>query len=198
MVGMWDERYSEAAFVYGTEPNAFLREHAGKLASPVLSLGEGEGRNGVFLATLGLDVTGVDQSEVGLRKAQSLAASRGVTIHTIATDMTQYDPGEATFGSVVSIFAHLPSIARRALHGRVLRCLRPGGVFLLEAYTPEQAPRDTGGPSDPDMCVTLASLREEFAGCELVWAREMERSVVEGRYHTGEASVVQFIARKPG
>lgn len=195
---MWDERYSGPGFAYGTEPNAFLREHASRLTGPVLSLAEGEGRNAVFLAGFGFDVTGVDQSEVGLRKAQSLAATRDVSIRTVTADLTAYDPGEATFGSAISIFAHMPSRPRRALHERVLRCLRPNGVFLLEAYSPAQVARDTGGPPDADYCVTLASLQEQFSTCNIEHARELDRDVVEGRYHTGLASVVQFIARKPG
>jgi len=193
---MWNERYAADGFAYGTEPNAFLAEHAKLLVGPVLSLAEGEGRNGVFLASLGLDVLGVDGSEVGLAKARSLAAARGVSMRTEVADLATYEPPEQAFGAVVSISAHLPSVARKRLHGLAERALRPGGTVLLEAYTRAQLARTTGGPKDPDMLMSRADLFAEFANCEPMLAREIEREVVEGRFHTGLASVVQFLARK--
>jgi len=193
---MWNERYAADGFAYGTEPNAFLAEHAKLLVGPVLSLAEGEGRNGVFLASLGLDVLGVDGSEVGLAKARSLAAARGVSIRTEVADLATYEPPEQAFGAVVSISAHLPSVARKRLHGLAERALRPGGIVLLEAYTRAQLARTTGGPKDPDMLMSRTDLLAEFANCEPMLAREIEREVVEGRFHTGLASVVQFLARK--
>ena len=194
---MWNQRYSEDGFAYGTEPNEFLREHAGLLGGPVLSLCEGEGRNGVFLAGLGLEVTGVDGSEVGLAKARTLAASRGVTLTTVVADLAEFEAAPESFGAVVSIFAHLPPELRRIVHRRVVGWLKPGGIVLLEAYRPAQVGRGTGGPPDPTMCMTAAGLGEEFGGLEVVLARETVRTVVEGRCHTGEAAVVQFVARKP-
>ena len=111
----WNQRYTGEHFVYGTEPNTFLAKHAGVLTSPVLSLSEGEGRNAVFLASLGLDVLGVDISSVGLEKARQLAQSRGVKIRTEVADLATYEPGQARFGAVVSIFAHLPGAIRQRL-----------------------------------------------------------------------------------
>ena len=111
----WNQRYAVDRFVYGTEPNSFLAEQSGLLTSPVLSLSEGEGWNAVFLATLGLDVLGVDISSVDLEKARQLAHSRGVKIRTEVADLATYDPGETRFGAVVSIFAHLPGAIRQRL-----------------------------------------------------------------------------------
>ena len=193
---MWDERYAVEEYVYGMEPNTFLAEHAQMLAGPVLSLAEGEGRNAVFLATEGLDVLGVDASEVGLMKARKLAAFHGLAIRTQQGDLASYEPPAESFGAVVSIFAHLPSDVRERLYPLVERSLKPGGIFLLEAYTPEQLPRGTGGPKDPDMLLNQADLEHAFPNCEVLLAREVEREVVEGSLHTGMASVVQFIARK--
>lgn len=142
---MWDERYAAEEYVYGTEPNAFLKEHAQRLAGPVLSVAEGEGRNAVFLASLGLEVLGVDGSAVGLAKARRLAEAKGVSIDTLVVDLADYEPPAAAFGAVVSIFAHLPSRVRGRLNRLLERSLRPGGLFLLEAYRPEQLGRGTGG-----------------------------------------------------
>lgn len=191
---MWDERYSQSGYVYGTEPNEFLAEAAARIPlGPVLSLGEGEGRNAAFLAGLGHPVTAVDQSEVGLAKAQRLAAERGLTIETVSADLEHFliEPGD--WAGIVSIFCHLPRRIRVPLYAAAVRGLQPGGVLVLEAYTPQQIGRGTGGPQDPDMLVSLADLTEELAGLDLIHARELERDVREGEYHTGVASVVQVI-----
>lgn len=193
---MWDERYAVDEYVYGTEPNAFLAENAGLLGGPVLSLAEGEGRNAVFLACLGLDVLGVDGSAVGLAKAHRLAAAKGVSIRTEAADLAAYEPPPESYGAVVSIFAHTPSPVRKRLHRLVERSLKPGGIFLLEAYRKAQLGRGTGGPPDADMLMARADLEQDFANCQVLLSREIERDVVEGIFHTGPACVLQFIARK--
>lgn len=193
---MWDQRYAVDEYIYGTEPNSFLAEHAEMLSSPVLSLAEGEGRNGVFLASLGLKVHGVDGSNVGLAKAQALARSRGVEIQTEVADLGVFEPAANYYGSVVSIFAHLPSAIREKLYPLVEQCLKPGGIILLEAYSENQLARDTGGPKDADMLMTQSKIEREFPNCEPILLRELEREVCEGTYHTGVASVVQFIGRK--
>jgi SAM-dependent methyltransferase len=192
----WNQRYAGDRFVYGTAPNSFLAEHAGLLAGPVLSLSEGEGRNAVFLASLGLDVLGVDISSVGLEKARQLAQSRGVSIRTEVADLATYEPGSARFGAVISIFAHLPGAIRRRLYPLIVQSLKPDGVIVLEAYAESQLSRDTGGPKDADMLMTVDKIRREFPTLEPIVLREMERNVSEGEGHTGMASVVQFVARK--
>lgn len=195
---MWDQRYAVNEYIYGTEPNSFLAEHAEMLSSPVLSLAEGEGRNGVFLALLGLKVHGVDGSNVGLAKAQALARSKGVEIQTEVADLGIFEPAANYYGSVVSISAHLPSAIREKLYPLVERCLKPGGIILLEGYSEDQLARDTGGPKDADMLMTRDKIEREFPNCEPILLRELEREVCEGTYHTGVASVVQFIGRKNG
>lgn len=194
---MWDARYDGEEFFYGTAPNDFLAEQLPQLRSPVLSLAEGEGRNAVFLAEHGHDVLGVDISAAGLAKAQRLAAERGVTIRTEQADLAQWQPPQAAFGSVVSIFAHLPPAVRAQLYPRIEAALAPGGLLLMEAYAEGQLQRDTGGPKDVDMLMSVDKLRAELPGLEPLLLREIERDVHEGQGHTGRAVVVQFIARKP-
>ena len=194
---MWDERYSQPGFAYGTEPNEFLAAVAGRIpVGPVLSLGEGEGRNAAYLAGLGHRVVAVDQSEVGLAKARRLAADCGRTIETVCADLAGYPIEPGAWAGIVSIFCHLPRRVRVPLYAAAVRGLRPGGVLLLEAYTPNQLARDTGGPKDPDLLVSLAGLTEELAGLEFVHARELDREVREGAYHTGVAAVVQVVGRR--
>jgi SAM-dependent methyltransferase len=194
----WDERYASSAYAYGTEPNDFVAAMAARIpAGPVLCLAEGEGRNAVFLARRGHAVTAVDGSAVGLAKAQALAAARGVAITTLAADLADYAIAPGAWAGIVSTWAHLPPPLRRRVHAQAVAGLRPGGVFLLEAYTPAQLAFGTGGPKQPELCMTLAALRAELAGLEFEVAREFERDVVEGTHHTGRAAVVQVLARRP-
>lgn len=192
----WNARYANGRYLYGTVPNSFLVEHCGLLVGPVLSLSEGEGRNAVFLASRGLEMLGVDISMVGLEKAKELAKSRGVTIRTEVADLATFEPKENYYGSVISISAHLPSVVRNRLYPLIERSLRPNGIVLLEAYSENQLLRDTGGPKDPDMLMTVDKVHREFPNFESILLREVEREVSEGEGHTGMASVVQFIARK--
>jgi SAM-dependent methyltransferase len=197
---MWDQRYAEPGFAYGTEPNDFLREVASQLppGSEVLCLAEGEGRNAVFLAAAGHRVHAVDQSAVGLAKAAELARARGTTITTEVADLADYALGAARWTAIVSIWAHVPAALRQQLHAALLPALRPGGLFILEAYTPKQLEFRTGGPPTAALMMELASLRSELAGLELLVAREVERDVQEGAYHAGRSATVQVLARRPG
>jgi len=178
----WDEKYGAPGHYYGTEPNGFLREHHAMIPAGgrVLCLAEGEGRNAVFLAQQGYRVVAVDQSPVGLRKAEILAAERGVTISTVVADLADYRIEPGRFDGIVSIWCHLPPPLRADVHRRVVAGLKRGGAFLLEAYTPAQLHYGTGGPKSIDLLPTLAELRIELDGLDLVHAVEREREVHEG------------------
>jgi SAM-dependent methyltransferase len=193
----WDNRYAEADFVFGTAPNDFLRLCAQRIpAGPVLCLGEGEGRNAAFLAGRGHAVTAVDQSATGLAKARRLAADRGLALNTRVVDLQDYAIAPGAWAAIVSIFLHLPPGLRARVHAQIATGLQPGGVFILEAYTPAQLAFGTGGPKDVELLPTLAGLRAELAGLDPVIAHECERDVIEGTGHTGRAAVVQVLARR--
>jgi len=195
---MWDERYSSSEYAYGTEPNDFLVAKVGNLPpGKVLCLAEGEGRNAVWLAQQGFEVTAVDASGVGLEKARRLASERSVSIAAIHSDLAHYRIEPAAWDGIVSIFCHLPPPLRVEVHRQVVDGLRPGGVLLLEAYTPRQLEFGTGGPPIAELTMDLDSLRWELTGIELIYAAELERDVHEGRFHFGRASVVQIIGVKP-
>jgi SAM-dependent methyltransferase len=197
---MWDRRFSEPGFAYGTEANDFLAASAERYLPPngeILCLAEGEGRNAVFLARLGFRVTGVDRSAVGLGKARLLAEQRGVAIQTILADLEDFDLGVERWDGIISIWCHTPLSLRVRLHRSVVAALRPGGVFLLEGYTPYQLEHKTGGPSMVELMMTLAAVREELAGLDFLVAEETLREVHEGKYHHGLSAVLQVVARKP-
>lgn len=198
-MSQWDDRYGGGEYVYGTAPNDFLAEMAERIPpGRVLSLAEGQGRNAVFLAESGYEVTGVDSSVVGLEMAQRLATQRGVRIETRVDDLARFDPGVEAWEGVVSIFCHLPAQIRSEVMRKVVRALRPRGVLILEAYTPDQLRFETGGPRSRDLLASLAELKDDLAGLRFDHAVEIERDVVEGQLHKGRASVVQIVAVRPG
>ncbi len=195
---MWNERYAIEDYAYGKEPNDFLRRTADDiLPGEVLCLGEGEGRNAVFLAQLGFKVTAVDLSEVGLAKAQRLAAERGVKINTVQADLANFEIAADRWGAIVSIFCHLPPEIRAPLHRRVVAGLKPGGTLVYEGYHPDQLELGTGGPRSLAMLPDLKQLRDDFSGLNMQCMQEMERPVHEGIYHQGDSAVVQILAFKP-
>ncbi len=195
----WDARYAETEYAYGTEPNRFLAAVAGGIPEgPVLHLADGQGRNGVHVAGRGHAVTAVDQSRVGMARAAELAAAHGVSMECVVADLAAFDLGRDRWAGIVSIFVHLPEALRADIHRRVVTALRPGGVYILEAYAPRQVEFDSGGPRDTVRLASRATIERELAGLDFLLSQEAEREVVEGRYHHGMAAVVQILARKPG
>ncbi len=157
---------------------------------------EGEGRNAVYLATKGYKVTAVDSSLVGLEKAKQLAISKKVSVEFIHADLTEFDIGIRCWDAIISIFCPLPSQDLKTLHNNVKIGLKDNGVYLVEAYRPEQIFNDTGGGKDRDLMQTKTSLLEELADLEFEHLLELEREIIEGTFHTGVGAVVQSIARK--
>lgn len=194
---MWDERYSGEDYAYGTEPNDFLRVVAPRLpVGRTLCLGEGEGRNAVYLAGLGHEVTALDGSAVGLEKTRRLAETRGVKVRTLHTDLAQYTIEPGAWDVILSIFCHLPPNLRRRVHEEVVAGLRSGGMFVLEAYTVRQLDLGTGGPAIAEMMMGLTELGDELAGLRFDHGVELDREIHEGRFHHGTGAVVQILAVK--
>lgn len=194
---MWDERYSSEEYAFGTEPNDFLKMNYQQLPKgKILCLADGEGRNSVFLAEKGYEVTAVDSSAEGIKKAQLLAEQKGVEIEAIVADLADYELGIEKWDGIVSIFCHLPPALRQRVHAQIAPALKPNGVFLLESYRPEQLKYNTGGPKVAEMTISLNNLHDEISGLNCLMEQEIERDVTEGIYHTGLAAVTQFISKK--
>jgi SAM-dependent methyltransferase len=198
---MWDQRYNEEGFAYGTSPNDFLKSECFRIPNGgrVLCLAEGEGRNAVFLATQGYSVTAVDQSTVGLQKAERLATEYGVKISTKVADLTDYDLGCEVWDGIVSISAHVPPLLRKKLHAQVVSSLKSDGVFILEAFTEHHIEMNgVGGPppTQKELFMSLDKLSVELEGLDIIIGAEVERNISEGIYHQGECAVVQVVARK--
>jgi SAM-dependent methyltransferase len=197
-MSIWDERYDSEEYQYGTTANDFLRSVAAQTpVGKTLCLAEGEGRNAVYLAELGHQVTAVDSSVVGLKKAQLLARQRHQEIKTCTADLADFIIEPESWDTIISIYCHVAPEIRPALHRKVVAGLRSGGMLVLEAYRPEQLKYRTGGPPAAEMMMTLELLRHELCGLNFIHAVELDRDVIEGRLHTGKGAVVQLLAVKP-
>jgi SAM-dependent methyltransferase len=195
----WDERYASGEFQFGEAPNDYLRAQSWRFppGGRALCVGDGEGRNGVFLAGLGLSVTTIDWSPVGVEKARALAARRGVALDARVADAALWDYPEAAFDLVAWIYLHLPPADRAAAAAGCLRALRPGGLLVLECFSPAQEGRRSGGPKLPELLWTRAIAETLFAPLEVMEVTEGAVRLDEGPRHQGLAEVVRGVWRKP-
>lgn len=198
--GMWNRRFSESGYLFGTEPNAWLHQHAGlwQAGERVLSVADGEGRNSVWLAQQGLTVDAFDISEVGVRKARDFARITGVKVNFAVADIATLQWPEGLYDGVVAIFIQFaePSLRQRIFRGMV-ECLKPGGRLVLQGYTPRQLEYRTGGPPFQSHMYTSDLLRAAFADLEVLHLREYESELAEGSGHRGRSALIGMVARKP-
>ena len=184
----WDARFKEPGYAYGIDANDFLVSVVGKFpVGDALCLCEGEGRNSTYLAGRGFRVTAVDFSTVALSKAMALANARGVNIKTQCADLADFDPGKSQWDLVTMIFGQPESAIRRALYARIKDCLRPGGAFVLETKSEQDATADSRYPGS-------AILRAELIGLDFEIAQDQSRMLKEGRYHDGVQHTAQILA----
>lgn len=197
---IWDERYAGADYHFGTEPNAFLVAQRDMLQAGAhcLAVADGEGRNGVWLAEQGLRVLSVDSSPVALDKARALAQQRGVAVDFEQVDLLQWNSPENQFDVVAAIFIQFAAPAQREqLFANIKRSLKPGGLLLLQGYTPRQLEYRTGGPSQVENLYTGAMLRKAFADMDILHLREHDDIIREGAGHSGMSALIDLVARKP-
>ena len=198
----WDERYKGAEYAYGETPNAVLASMAPRFAPGQSALvpGDGEGRNGVYLARQGLTVETLDLSAQGVEKARRLALSRGVKLDAKQADVLVWDWRQNAYDWVALLYLHLVADDRRRLHARALAALKPGGCIVLEAFTPShlenQKAGAKGGPRDAALLYTAEDLRADFAGAVIELLEETEVDLHEGALHVGRSAVVRMVARR--
>ena len=195
----WNARYATDEYVFGTAPNAFLASqkafvHPGMRA---LAIADGEGRNGVWLAEQGAAVHAIDVSPFALEKARKLAAARGVELETEEADALTWHWPAAAYDLVVAIFIQFaPPPARDRVIDGIRRTLKPGGVLILQGYTPRQVEFGTGGPPNAENMYTAALLREWFVDWDILHLREHESFISEGSHHHGQSALIDLVARK--
>lgn len=198
-MSMWDERYAQDGYLFGTEPNDFLvsQRHLLKPCMNCLAVADGEGRNGVWLAQQGLQVLSVEASQVALEKAKNLARQRGVTVEFEQADLAHWQWGENHFDVVAAIFIQFaPPALREQMFAGIKRCLKPGGLLLLQGYTPRQLEYKTGGPPVAENMYTEALLRNAFGDMEILHLREHDDHIGEGTAHSGMSALIDLVARK--
>ncbi len=198
-MSIWNERYSGEEYHFGTEPNAFLVSQAARLKSGMscLAVADGEGRNGVWLAEQGLNVLSVDNSPVAVEKARALAEMRGVKIDVELADLAEWDWGSERFDIVAGIFIQFADpLVRIGQFANLRRCLKPGGLLLLQGYTPRQLEYRTGGPSQAENLYTESLLREAFSDMEILHLAEHDSEIQEGAGHSGMSALIDLVARK--
>lgn len=197
----WNRRFDTPAYLFGTAPNAWLREVAGHLppAAQLLCVADGEGRNSVWLAAQGHRVQAFDIAELGVAKARRLAAEAGVQVDFGVADVDAWDWPQAAFDAVVAVFVQFADPAQRGrLFERMAAALKPGGVLLLQGYTPRQLEYRTGGPPFESHLYTEAMLREAFAALRIVELKAYEAVLDEGTGHSGRSALIGLVARRPG
>lgn len=194
----WDTRYSDSEYAYGKEPNDFLKSKSEliKPNSKILCLAEGEGRNAVFLAELGHDVTAIDYSLEGLNKLKNFADSKKLIVHTICADLNDYKIKEGEWDAIICIFGHFPESLRIRIFKQVYKGLKKDGVFLMEAYHKDQLQYKTGGPQVAELLYSSEELGNDFSEFTTISIETTIREIKEGEFHKGTSAVIQVIANK--
>ncbi len=196
----WNGRFAAEGFVFGTRPNAFLAAQAPRLAPGMraLCVADGEGRNSVWLAARGLEVTAFDFSPVGLAKAEKLAERSGAKVGYRLSDVDDWDWDAEQYDVVAAIFVQFASPPeRQRMFEGMQRALKPGGLLILQGYRPEQIEYATGGPKRRENMYTEALLRESFAGLEILHLASHDDMVDEGCGHSGMSALIDLVARRP-
>lgn len=199
-VARWNSRFKGEEYHFGTAPNAFLASQAQRLRSGMraLSIADGEGRNSVWLAKQGLDVTAFDVSPVGVEKAKRLAQDAGVKIDYRVANINDWNWDERVYDVVAAIFIQFANPVERArIFAGMMRSLAPGGLVILQGYGPKQLEYKTGGPPILEHLYTAALLREQFAALEILHLAEHDDVIHEGKGHDGMSALVDLVARKP-
>jgi 2-polyprenyl-3-methyl-5-hydroxy-6-metoxy-1,4-benzoquinol methylase len=195
----WNRRYAGAEFLFGTEPNEWLREHAGTLppGGRILSVADGEGRNSVWLARQGFQVDAFDVADRAVEKARVFAQREGVAVNFALADCDGFDWPVAAYDGVVAIFVQFADPATRArLFERIVRSLKPEGLLILQGYTPKQLDYGTGGPSILAHLYTRELLLSAFADLSIMELREYESEVHEGQGHSGRSALIGLVAAR--
>jgi SAM-dependent methyltransferase len=192
----WNERYNNEDYFFGKEPNAFLMNEVDKLTpGRALFLGDGEGRNSVYTASLGWKVDAIDISDVGKNKADRLAKENKVELNYQVADALQYDYPPNTYDAIALIYFHVDDELREIFSEKIIRSLKPNGTIILLVYEEGHIKNGNGGPSNPDLLYTLSSIAENFIDLEFkTFEKEQLSRIKKGSQQ--EATIIKFVGKK--
>jgi len=197
MKEMWDKRYSESKYIYGTKPNRFFKEVIAKLdVGKLLLPGEGEGRNATYAAKIGWQVDAFDYSEQAVRNAQAFLQNQDLKVNMFQASILEPWESHDFYDMVACLFLHLKSEERKKAHQFIIDALKPGGFVLLEMFSQKQLGRSTGGPQNLDLLYTLEEIMTDFKELEILSLEEVESHLDEGGLHQGDAMTIRFVGRK--
>lgn len=197
MNNFWNERFGVEEYAYGIEPNQYFKQELEKLTpGKILLPGEGEGRNAVFAAKSGWEVTAFDPSSEGKKKALKLAQKNNVKIDYLLDNYDGIKFEADVFDCVVLIFTHMPSHKRNEYHKKLTSFLKPGGILILEGFSKEQINNNTGGPRNVDMLFSKDELLNDFELFSKLEITQTETVLKEGETHRGTSSVIRLIGIK--
>ena len=195
----WNNRFSQDDFLFGTDPNEWLREHTNVWQTPsrILSVADGEGRNSVWLASKGHTVDAFDLADVGVAKARRLALANNVAVNFVVADCDTFAWRNDYYDGVAAIFIQFADPAlRERLFTNIVRCLKPGGTLILQGYTPKQLEYRTGGPPVLSHLYTEDLLRKSFSDLDIQVLREYESNVEEGNGHRGHSALIGLVGKR--
>lgn len=193
----WDARFSGENFYYGEVPNSFFADFLSsvKFKGKILLPGEGEGRNAVYAAGLGWDVTAFDSSEVARAKALKYARQKSLKITYQLIDIVDYQSVPDFYDVVALVFVHQPAEIRKTFHAELIKALKPGGLFFMAAFAKEQINHHSGGPSDPDLLYSFDVVKNDFLELKQTKLCQEKTHIKEGR-HQGLAEVLIYTGQK--
>ena len=196
----WNERFDKDEFIFGKEPNEYLVEKTHQYLKPndkVLCIADGEGRNGVWLAKQGMRVVGFDASNIALAKANQFAKENQVEVEYSFSDTDSFAWHQNAYDAVIGIFIQFADPAmRERIFKQTYQALKPGGVFILQGYTPKQLEYKTGGPSLIEHLYTEELINDLAKDLQILELCSYERELSEGPRHTGMSALLGLVARK--
>lgn len=194
---LWNQKFSRDGYLYGKEPNSFIAScyNNFKKSNRVLCVGEGEGRNAIFLAKKGYDVAAIDASDIGLEKLNAFAKEEGVNVQTRCIDLNDWIPTKK-YGAVIASYLHLPSAQKTDIFSKIEAAIKYQGFFVIEVFSKNQLNYSSGGPKDEDLLYTVDDFKEALKHSVIHKLEEVEVDLDEGKGHQGKASVIRVIAQK--
>ncbi|NQV38915.1 MAG: class I SAM-dependent methyltransferase [Candidatus Marinimicrobia bacterium] len=193
----WNERYDTDEFVYGMEPNQFLVEAEPSFTGKkILCVADGEGRNGVWLANKGYDVTSIDYAQSGIDKISRYADTQGVSLNLKCTDLFEHNLSKDYYDGIVIIYSHFDEKDSTILFKKYKISLRPSGLIIFECFSKNQIENKSGGPKNIDLLYNLDFIKSSFSDMEIIQCKENVIVLEEGPLHQGKADVIRLIAKK--